>query len=149
MITYRELSIKNHQRFVFDSMANIKGLDMSLVGANQISLLNDKALSYEIEHYGNYVNTYPLYLVFNDADVYFSCVDGEKYLVFAVKDKNKEMLKDYKELWDKFKEEIKTKGGVAFEYDKDFMRIRFECDNGLPLTKIMNVHNNSCVHNNS
>ena len=121
-------------------MTNIEGLDMSLIGVNQISLLNDKALSYEIEYYGNYVNTYPLRLVFNDVDMYFSCVDGEKYLVFALTDKNKEMLKDYKELWDKVKEEIKTiKGGVAFGYDKHFKRIRFECDNGLPLNKIMNV----------
>ena len=31
------------------------------------------------------------------------------------------------------------KRGVAFTYDKDFMKIRFECDNGLPLNKIMNV----------
>ena len=139
MITYRELSLKNRPRFVSDSMTNIKALDMSLAGVNQISLLNGKALSYEIEYYGNYINTYPLYFVFNDVDVYFSCVDGEKYLVFALTDKNKEMLKDYKEFWDKFKEEIKTmKGGVAFEYDKDFMRIRFECNNGLPLNKIMN-----------
>ena len=140
MITYRELSIKNRPGFVFDSMTNIKGLDMNLIDVNQTSLLNDKALSYEIEYYDNYVNAYPLYLVFNDVDVYFPCVDGEKYLVFALTDKNKEMLKDYKELWDKVKEEIKTiKGGVAFEYDKDFMIIRFECDNELPLNKIINI----------
>ena len=98
MITYRELSIKYRPGFVLDSMTNIKGLDMSLVGVNQISLLNDKTLSYEIEYYGNYVDTYPLYLAFNDVDLYFSCVDGEKYLVFALADKNKEMLKDYKKL---------------------------------------------------
>ena len=130
MITYRELS-----------MTNIKGLDMSLIDAYQISLLNDKALNYEIEYYGNYVNTYPLYLVFNNVDVYFSCVGREKYLVFALTDKNKEMLKDYKELWDKVKEEIRTiKGGIEpFEYEKDVMRIRLESDNRLPLNKIRNV----------
>ena len=51
MITYKELSIKNR-------MTNIKGLDMSLVSASQISFINDDAVSYEIEYYGNYVNTY-------------------------------------------------------------------------------------------
>ena len=92
---------------------------MSLVGINQISLLNDKALCYEIECYGSYVDTYPLHLVFNDVDVYFSLADGEKYLVFALTDKNKEMLKDYKKLWDKVKEEIRTikRGIEPFEYE--------------------------------
>ena len=41
MVTYRELSIKNRPGFVFDRMTNIKGLDISLVGVNQISLMND------------------------------------------------------------------------------------------------------------
>ena len=71
MITYRELKIKNRLRFVFNSMTNIKGLGISLVSVNQMSFINDDAVSYEIKYYGDYVNTYPLYLVFNDADVYF------------------------------------------------------------------------------
>ena len=82
-----------------------------------------------------------MYLVFNNVDVYFSCVDGEKYLVFASTDKNEEVLKNFKKLWDEVKEEIRTiKGGIKpFEYDKDYMRIRFESDNGLPLNKILNI----------
>ena len=106
---------------------------------NQISFINDDAVSYEIEYYGNYVNTYPLYLVFNDVDVYFSCVDGKKYLVLT--DKDKEMLEIYEKLWDEIKKEIRTvkRGIEPFEYEKDVMKIRFESDNGLPLNKIMNV----------
>ena len=77
MITYKESSIKNRPGFVLDSMKHIKGFDMSLVSVNQISFINDDAVSYEIEYYGNYVNTYLLHLVFNDVDVYFSCVDEE------------------------------------------------------------------------
>ena len=44
MITYREFSTKNHSGFVFNSMTNIKGLDISLVSVNQISFLNDDAV---------------------------------------------------------------------------------------------------------
>ena len=82
-----------------------------------------------------------MYLVFNDVDVYFSYVDGEKYLVFALTDRNKEMLENYKRLWDEIKKEIRTiKGRIEpFEYEKDVMKIRFESDNGLPLNKIINV----------
>ena len=122
-------------------MTNIKRLEMSFVSVNQISFISDDAVNYEIEYYGNYVNTYPLYLVFNDVDVYFSYIDEEKYLVFTLTDKNKEMLENYKELWDKVKEEIRTiKGGIEpFEFKKDVMKIGFESDNELPSKKIMNV----------
>ena len=108
---------------------------------NQISFINDDAVSCEIGYYGNYVNTYPLYLVFNDVDAYFSCADGEKYLVFALTDQNKEMLENYEKPWDEIKKEIRTvKGGIEpFEYEKDVMKFRFESENGLLLNKIMNV----------
>ena len=46
MITYGELNIKNRLRFVFNSMTNVKGLDISLVSVNQISFTNDKVVSY-------------------------------------------------------------------------------------------------------
>ena len=75
-------------------MTSTKVLDTSLMSVNQISFINDDTVSYEIAYYGNYVNTYPLYIVFNGIDVYFSCVDGKKYLVFALTNKNKEMLEN-------------------------------------------------------
>ena len=53
----------------------------------------------------------------------------------------KKVLENYKKLWDEIKEEIRTiKGGIEpFEYVKDYMRIRFESDNGLLLNKILNI----------
>ena len=141
MITYRELSTKNRPEYVFDSMTNIKRLDTNLVSVNQISFLNDDAVIYEIEYSKDCNDAYPLYLVFNDVDVYFLCVDEEKYLTFASTEKDKKMLKNYKKLWDEVKEEIRTikGGGEPFEHEKDYMRIRFESDNGLPLNKILNI----------
>ena len=141
MITYRELSIKNRPEYIFDSMTNIKRFDTNLVSINQISFMNDDAVSYEITYSENCDDAYPLYLVFDKVDVFFLWVDGEKYLVFAQTDRNEEMLKNYKKLWDEVKEEIRTiKGGIKpFEYDKDYVRIRFKSDNELPLNKILNV----------
>ena len=80
-------------------MTSAKVLDTSLMSVNQISFINDDTVSYEIAYYGNYVNTYPLHIVFNGVDVYFSCVDGKKYLVFALTNKNKEMLENYRKIW--------------------------------------------------
>ena len=111
------------------------------MSVNQISFINDDAVSYEIEYYGNYVDTYPLYLVFHDVDVYFHVVMEKKYLVFALTDKNKEMPENYKKLWDEIKKEMRTiKGEIEpFECEKDVMKIGFESDNELPLNKIMSV----------
>ena len=123
-------------------MTNIKNLDTSLISINEVSFANDEtAMNYEIEYSEDCNDAYPLYLVFNDVDVYFSCVDKDKYLTFASTDKNEEVLKNYKKLWDEVKKEIRTiKGGIEpFEYDKDYMRIRFESDNELPLNKILNI----------
>ena len=47
-----------------------------------------------------------MYLIFNDVDAYFLSVNEEKYLVFASTDKNKDILENYKELWDTIRKEI-------------------------------------------
>ena len=49
-------------------------------------------------------------------------------------DKNKEALENYTELWDEIKDEIQPT-----KYEKDFMKIRFESDDNLPLGKILNI----------
>ena len=96
MINYRQLSIKNCRGYIVDSMTNSKRLDTNLISVNQISLLNDDAVSYEINYSENCDDAYPLYLVFNNVDVYFSWLDGEKYLIFALTDRKEELLENYK-----------------------------------------------------
>ena len=61
-------------------------------------------------------------------------------MVFASTDKNKEALKNYTELWDEVKHHIKTiSGDNPTEYEKDFIRTRFESNDDLPLGKILNI----------
>ena len=49
---------------------------------------------------------------------------------------NKEVLRKYKELWDGIKNEIETiNGGKIGEYDKDFIKIKFDFDDYLLLNK--------------
>ena len=61
-------------------------------------------------------------------------------MVFALTDKNKRALENYRELWDESKEEIRTIGAIEpFEYEEDVMKIRFESVYGLTLGKILNI----------
>ena len=121
-------------------MTNIKSLDTILLGINQISFTSTDIVVYEFEYFENLDGVNSLYLVSNDVDAYFECIDGNKYLVFDLTDKNEKALKNYKELWDEIKEEIRTiKGIESFKYEKDVMKIRFKSDYGLPLGKILNI----------
>ena len=82
------------------------------------------------------------YLIFNNVKGYIECNSTEesnknKYLIFASTDKNKEVLEKYTKLWDEIKNQIETiTGGKPFKYGRNFMKIRFESNDDLPLGKI-------------
>ena len=98
MKTFRQISIKNCPGYFFNSMTNIMNIDTNLLGINQISFTSTDIVVYEIEYFKNLDSINSLYLVFNDVDTYFECIDENKYLVFASTDKNREVLENYKEL---------------------------------------------------
>ena len=60
-----------------------------------------------------------------------------KYFIFDDSvNENKEGLKKYRELWDGIKCEIKTiNGGKENGYGKNYMKIKFNSDDDLPLNK--------------
>ena len=61
-------------------------------------------------------------------------------MIFASTDKNKEVLENCTELWGKIKDQIKTiSGDKVIEYKKDFMKIKFESNDDLPLSKILSI----------
>ena len=57
-------------------------------------------------------------------------------LVFDSTNENKKVLKKYTEFWNGIENEIETINGVKNgEYGKDFMKIKFDTDDNLPLDK--------------
>ena len=56
-------------------------------------------------------------------------------------DKNKEVLEKYTEIWDGIKRLIKKLNGKPSEYGIDFMKIKFNSDDNLPLNKKLKLHN--------
>ena len=63
------------------------------------------------------------------------------YLIFASIDKNKEVFIEYTKRWNEIKYLIKTiNSGEAGDDEKDFMKIKFELDNNLPLDKTIKLH---------
>ena len=88
----------------------------------------------------------PLYLIIDKIEGHFEEKNGNKYLILDSTDKNKEVLIKYTKLWDGIKNEIVTiNGGKPDEYGKDFMRIKFNSDDNLPLNKTMKLHNMTII----
>ena len=53
---------------------------------------------------------------------------------------NKALLKIYSHVWDGIKNEIKAiNGGKENDYGKDYMKIKFNSDDDLPLNKPLNL----------
>ena len=79
----------------------------------------------------NSVNVH--YPIIGDVDGYIEENNENKYLNFASIDKNKKILEKYTKLWDEIKSHIQTiiadKSG---EYEKDYMKIKFNSDDDLP-----------------
>ena len=107
-----------------------------------------------IKKIGDYENIYsanPLYLIIGKVDGHIECNSVEsssaeeknksKYLVLDSTDENKEVLEKYRALWHGVENEIETiNGGKKGEYGKDFMKIKFNTDDNLPLNKPLKLH---------
>ena len=63
-----------------------------------------------------------------------------KYLIFDSTDKNKELIKKYQDIWNRIKNKIEPIGNGECDYEKDFMKIKFDSDNNLPLNKPLKFH---------
>ena len=55
------------------------------------------------------------------------------------------MLIKYTELWDKINNLIKQINDKPGDYDEKYMKIKFNLDDNLPLSKILKIHNMTIV----
>ena len=127
-------------------MINIKDFDSSLLKIDKKSYKNIGIyyIVYITMKDSNHVkinSVNPLYLIIGEVDGHIEESNGNKYLTFASGDKSKEVLTKYTEPWDKIKYLIKTiNWGKSGEYEKDYMKIKFNSDDDLPLNKTLKLH---------
>ena len=82
-----------------------------------------------------------MYLQINHASGYIEENDVNKYLIFDSTDENKELLKKYNDVWNGIKNKIKEVSSGECDYEKDYMKIKFNSDDNLPLNKQLKFHN--------
>ena len=88
----------------------------------------------------NIYSVNPLYLLVNYASGYIEEINGNKYLIFDTIDENKYLLKKYNDVWSGIKNKIEAVSSSECDYEKDYMKIKFNSDNGLPLNKTLKFH---------
>ena len=120
-------------------MVNIKDFDSSLLKLDKKSYKNIAiyyigCITKKDKYTINSVN--PLYLLVHEIDGFIEEKKGSKYLNITLTDSNSKVLKKIAEIWSGIKDQIEQinvrKSG---EYEKDYMKIKFNSNDDLPLNK--------------
>ena len=83
----------------------------------------------------------PLYLGITRVNGYIEEKNLNKYLVFDSTDENKELLKGYNDVFTGIKDKKKKKiDNNDSDYEKEYMKIKFNSDDDLPLNKSLKFH---------
>ena len=140
-MTTKQLNIKNRTYYFYNDLINIVNFEASNFK------LDKKASTGLDSYYIGYVDKKPdwsvnsvnlLYLMINRIDGYVEEKNGSKYLNISDTGRNSEVLKKYNQVFDGIKYHIKKINDNDRKYDKDFMKIKFNTDNDIPLNKQLN-----------
>ena len=83
----------------------------------------------------------PLYLIIAHASGYIEEKGVNIYLIFDSTDENKELLKKYNDILNGIKCKIREVSSDEYDYKKDYMKIKFNSDDHVPLNKPLKLHN--------
>ena len=99
----------------------------------------------KIDDCENIYSVNPLYLFVNHANGYIEEKGGNKYLIFDSTNENKELLKKYDDVWNGIKNKIEEVSSGECDYEKYYMKIKFNSDDNLPLNKPLKFHNMTII----
>ena len=146
MATIEQINIKNRTYYFYNDIIDIKNFDLSMLKLNKkpykdIGIYNIGYIT--IKKIGDCKNIYsvnPLYLRINHASGYIEEIIENKYLIFDSIDENKELLKKYNDVFNGIMGKIKEVSNDECDYEKDYMKIKFNSDDDLPLNKPLKFH---------
>ena len=144
----KQINIKNRSYYFYNDMISLKYFELNLlkidrksyknigiynIGSITIKKINDCESIYSVN---------PLFLLVNHADGYIEEKHANKNLIFDDSvDENKELLKKHADVWNGIKNKIEAISSGECDYEKDYMKIKFNSDDNLPLNKPLKFHN--------
>ena len=140
----KQLNIKNRTYYFYDDIINLKDFDPSLLKLGKTSSMdiNIYYIGYVTKKPEYNINSgNPLYLLIKKLDGFIDEKEGNKYLNITLTNSNNDVLIKYAEVWSGIKDQIKKINNDSVgEYDKDYMKIKFDSDDNLPLNKVLKFH---------
>ena len=142
----KQIEIKNQTFYFYNDMINLKNVEPKLLKNDKRSYKNIRTYNIgyiTIKKIDGYENTYsinPLYLGVSHANGYIEEKHWNKYSIFHTTDGNKELLTKYSDVWNGIKNKIE---GISFgecDYEKDFMKTKFNSNDDLLLNKPLKFH---------
>ena len=145
METIKQINIKNRTYCFYNDIINLKNFNSNLLKIDKKSYKNIDIYNIgyitikKIDDYENIYSVNPLYLTIAHASGYIEEKGVNKYLVFDSTDENKELLKKYNDVWNGIKNKIEEVTSGKCDYDKDYIKIKFNSDDDLPLNKPLKI----------
>ena len=143
----KQVNFKNRTYYFYNDMINIKNFEPSLLNIDKksfkdVGIYNIGYITIKkTDDCKNIYSVNPLYLLIDHASGYIEEKGVNKYLVFDSTDENKELLKKYNDVFNGIRNKIKKISGDECDYEKDYMKIKFNSDDDLPLNKQLKFHN--------
>ena len=137
----KQINIKNRTYYFYNDMINLKKFEPNRKSYKNIGIYNiGYIIIKKIDDCENIYSVNPFYLRIDHANGYIEEKGVNKCLVFDSTDENKELLKKYNDVWNGVRDKIKEVSSNECDYEKDYIKIKFNSDDNLPLNKPIKVH---------
>ena len=147
MGTVKQINIKNRTYYFYNDIIDLKSFKSNLLKIDKksykdIGIYNIGYITIKkIDDCENIYSVNPLYLRITHANGYIEEINENKYLIFDSLDENKELVKKYNDVFNGIMDKIKEISNDECDYEKDYIKIKFNSDGSLPLNKPLNFHN--------
>ena len=137
MDTTKQINIKNRTYYFYNDIIDIENFDVKLLKIDKTSYKDIDIFNIGYvtkKKIDDCMNINPLYLGITGVNGYIEEKDSNKYFVSDSTDENKELLKKYS-VFNGIMSKIREIDDDWLEYAKDYMKIKFNSDDDLPLNK--------------
>ena len=142
----KQIDIKNRTYHFYNDIIDLKIFDARLLKIDKKSYKNIGIYNIgyitikKIDDCENNYSVNPLYLLIDHAGGYIDGKDVNRYLVFDSTDENKGLLKNIITFLTEFGIKSKSVSSDERDYKKDYMKIKFNSDDSLPLNTPLKFH---------
>ena len=141
----KQINLKNRSYYFWNDQIWINNF-----GAKNLKLDKKSVMDINIYYVGyvtkkpeyNINSVNPLYLFIGELYGFIDEKNGNKYLnISLTDDNNNDVLIKYTQVWSGIKDQIKKiNNDSVSELDKDYMKVKIESDDNLPLNKVLKFH---------